>query len=157
MFAAYFAADHDTHRCECGTQACKPAVWVLDPIALNEHNPRLEGMRAGVLTITDSASESWAPGVSETAFGPTPIAIYGTHNSPRIVAQQGTFTVGGKDAKPLDASTPVANHDEVLEKIVINIGHDELMSQLRMLGIRRSTVYPDLPGLAHDLTDEEVF
>jgi len=75
----------------------------------------------------------------------------------RIVAQQGTFTVTGKESFHLDECPAVEQHDGVLEKIVIKSTHVALMSELRVLGVRRATVYPDLPGLAHDITLEEVF
>ena len=157
LVGAYFAAYHEPKSCECGTGSCKPTLWVLNPVKLNQENPRLAGMNVGVLTTTDSAADAWAPGVTETYFAPSPIALYGTHNSPRIVAQQGTFTVGGKEDMPLDVSKAVASDDNVLEKIVINSTHQELIQQLRTLGVRRSTVYPDLSGLGYDITIEEVF
>lgn len=157
VVSVYFAADHDVKRCECKADDCLPTVWVLDPVQLNEMNPRLEGMSPGVLTTTDPASENWAPGVAETTFAPSPVALYGTHNSPRIVAQQGTFTVAGKDEKPLEESSTVVNNDGILRRIVIQASHGEIMRDLRVLGVRKATVYPDLPGLAHDITVEEVF
>lgn len=157
MVGAYFAADHDPKTCECGTGACLPVLWVVDPIRLNALNRRMEGMNSGVLTTTDAITSNWAPGVDVTTFAPSPVALYGTHNSPRIVAQQGTFTVAGKDPAPLELSTTVSEHDGVLEKILIETDHSKLMQQLRVLGVRRATVYPDLPGLAHDITAEEVF
>jgi FRG domain len=157
MVGLYFAADHDPERCECRTGNCQPTLWVVDPAQLNHHNSRLEGMDKGILATSDQAADPWAPGVTVTQFAPWPIALYGTHNSPRIVAQQGTFTVSGKDPKPLEESNTVIAHDGVLEKIVIDTEHEELRRQLKILGIRRATVYPDLPGLAHDISDEEVF
>jgi len=157
LVGAYFAAYHEPKSCECGTGSCKPTLWVLNPVKLNQENPRLAGMNVEVLTTTDSAADAWAPGVTETYFAPSPIALYGTHNSPRIVAQQGTFTVGGKEDMPLEVSKAVVSDDNVLEKIVINSTHQELIQQLRTLGVRRSTVYPDLSGLGYDITIEEVF
>jgi len=85
MLGTYFAADHDPRHCECKTGDCLPTVWVLDPVKLNEFNPRLDGIKPGVMTTTDKLAELWAPGVSDTTWAPSPIAIYGTHNSPRIV------------------------------------------------------------------------
>jgi len=156
LVAAFFAGDHDQANNGCIIGACRPTVWVLDPRKLNAENPRLQGTGADVLTTTDLQAEHWAPGVSETQFGPWPIAMYGTHNSARIVAQQGTFTVDGKEQAPLEASAAVSGHDDVLEKIVLNVSHHDLVEQLRYLGVRRGTVYPDLPSLAADITSEEV-
>ena len=157
MVGVYFAADHQPSHCECRAGDCVPTVWAVDPMQLNNHNPRLEGMNPGVLTTTNPATEPWAPGVAGTVFAPSPISIYGTHNSSRIVAQQGTFTVSGKESMALDQSKVVTDHDDILTKIIIESDHNDLMRQLRVLGVRRATVYPDLPGLAYDITAEESF
>jgi hypothetical protein len=155
--AAYFAADHDPRRCECGEADCKATVWILDPVQLNQRNSRLEGMNIGVATTSDQAAQAWAPGVSEEQFAPWPMALHGTHNSARIAAQRGTFTVWGKEAVPLESSNAVVQNDGILTKIVIDASHETIKKQLTLLGVRRATVYPDLGGLAHDITAEELF
>jgi hypothetical protein len=152
----FFAADHDAARCECKAGACMPTLWVLDPAQLNAENPRLQGTGMGVLTTTDPLADNWAPGVGETQFGPWPVAVYGTHNSARIVAQQGTFTVDGKEAAALEQSPAVTSSPGTLKKIVIQQSHADLMGQLRTLGVRRASVYPDLPSLASDIAMEEL-
>lgn len=156
LVAAFFAADHDPSRCECAIAACSPTVWVLDPARFNSENPRLQGTGAGVLTTTDGLADHWAPGVSETQLGPWPMAVYGTHNSARIVAQQGTFTVDGKELPPLEESSAVTGNDGILQKITLSDSHEQVMQQLTILGVRRGTVYPDLPSLAADITGEEL-
>ena len=158
VVATYFASDHDQSRCECGTNSCKPTLWVLDPVQLNRLNSRLEGYgeAISVLATSDDAIEPWAPGTEDTRFAPWPIAIYGTHNSSRIVAQQGTFTVAGKEDKALDAVPAVADNHGVLEKILIDIEHPELMKELKILGVTRGTVFPDLTGLSDDITTAEL-
>ena len=153
---AFFAADHDPKRCECRQEDCRPTVWMLDPDEFNKLNPRLDGTDAGVLATSDPLAVSWAPGVSETQFAPWPAAVYGTHNSVRIVAQQGTFTVSGKNFDPLEESAAVEASDAVLTKIVLEASHSEVMEELKVLGVRRSTIYPDLPSLAVDIAAEEL-
>lgn len=157
LVAAYFAADHDRGHCECGTGSCRPTIWVLDPVLLNQHNPRLEGMNLKILTTTDAAAAAWAPGVAEEQFAPWPIALHGTHNSARIAAQLGTFTVWGKTPQPLEESNAIQQHDGILNKIVFEADHASISRQLATLGVRRATVYPDLAGVAHDITAEETF
>ena len=157
--AAFFAADHDPRRCECGRDdPCLPTIWVLDPIALNRRNPRFDGYgdAISVFATSDEEVASWAPRTEETRFAPWPIALYGTHNSVRIAAQQGTFTVSGKDATPLEETPAVAQHDGVLKKIVVNATHKEVMSSLRTLGVTRASVYPDLTALSADIATSEI-
>lgn len=158
--AAYFAADHDPGRCECEglLDDCRPTVWVLDPVRLNRLNSRLDGYgdAIGILSTNAKAIEPWAPGTEETRFAPWPVALHGTHNSARIVAQQGTFTVMGKQGSPLETAPAVMDADDVLTKIVFNVDHAELMRELRTIGVTRPTIYPDLPSVAYDITVEEL-
>ncbi|MEJ7714512.1 MAG: hypothetical protein WKF40_01910 [Thermoleophilaceae bacterium] len=111
---------------------------MLDPVSLNRRNSRLDGYGdASILATSDEAIDSWAPGTEETRFAPWPVALYGTHNSARIAAQQGTFTVAGKEAASLDQAPAVTENEGVLEKIVIEVPHHTLMQDLRTL--RRDT------------------
>lgn len=150
----YFAGDYDPRSCT-HTDDCTPALWVLNPLELNSQNPRRSGMQSEILTSSDEDISGWAPGVLETRFAPDPVAIYGTHNSKRIAAQQGTFTVGGKTVDPLEM-TDLGQAPGVLVKIVLQMTHSDIHRALKILGVTRSTIYPDLPGLAHDIIDEEI-
>lgn len=158
LVAAYFAADHDPTRCECGTGDCRPTVWVLDPVLLNRNNSRFDGYGDALMVLSTSAEgiDAWRPGTEETRFAPWPVAIHGTHNSTRIVAQQGTFTVSGKSHQPLEQAPAVTDHDHVLAKVSFNLKAPNLMAQLRILGITRPTVFPDLPSIAYDIASEEL-
>jgi hypothetical protein len=157
--AAYFAADHDPRRCECEREAeCRPTVWVLDPVALNRGNPRLAGYgdAATVFATSDPDLEPWEPGMDEVRFAPQPVALYGAHNSARIAAQQGTFTVAGKANESLDETQAVQQNDGVLERITIGAGHRDLMAELRMLGVTKAAVFPDLASLSADISHMEL-
>lgn len=151
----YFASDHDPSRCECGG-TCRPTLWVLDPVALNQSNPRLDGMPVSILASSDLEAAPWEPGTLEAQFPPSSIAMYGTHNSLRISAQQGTFTVSGKDITPLEGTAP-ASEPGVLMRIVVDLTHDQIRADLRTLGISPAVIYADLPSLARDIADTEIF
>lgn len=150
----YFAGDYDQRGC-AHPEDCVPTLWVLNPLELNSQNPRRSGMQSEILTSSDEDISGWAPGVLETRFAPDPVAIYGTHNSKRIAAQQGTFTVGGKTTEPLE-TTVLGQTAGVLTKIDIQMTHGEIHNALKILGVTRSTIYPDLPGLARDIINEEI-
>jgi hypothetical protein len=153
----HFAADHHPTRCECGG-GCHPTLWVLDPVQLNRLNSRLDGYgeAIGVLATSDDAIDPWAPGTEDTRFAPWPVAIYGTHNSSRIVAQQGTFTVAGKNDSSLHEAPAITDNNNVLQKLEIAADHESVMDQLKLLGVTRGTVFPDLAGLSHDITTAEM-
>lgn len=150
----YFAADHDPTRCECGG-GCQAVLWVLDPVEMNRKNPRLDGMPEGILASSDQEAKAWEPGSLAQQFAPLPIAMYGTHNSRRISAQQGTFTVSGKDVSALE-DTQLAQAPGVLVRILVTAPHDQIMRDLRTLGMSRSVIYADLPSLARDIADMEI-
>lgn len=154
LMGVWFALDHDASKCECGTNACKPAVWILDPVNLNASNPRLDGLPNRILATSDKQLiRPWEPGVSDNEFAPAPVAIYGTYNSDRIAAQHGSFTVGGKTLKPLDEIAPAG----VLTKVVMTEDRQVIRRQLSLMGVTRSTVYPGLAELAADIAEEEIY
>lgn len=157
LAAAYFAADHDPAQCECAAGDCLPTVWVLDPVAFNVKNPRLSGYDpvGFPLATSDDMINGWEPNGSATRFAEWPVALHGTHNSARIVAQRGVFTVAGREMEPLEDS-PNAREAGVLRKLEFGCSHAQLMSHLRLLGVTRSAVYPDLASLGADITRSEL-
>ena len=82
---------------------CIPVVWCVDPVEWNRSIPVLSeyGDLIEVLTTADDELESYRPETSKRRKR-SPIAMFGAHNSARIVAQRGTFIVWGNDPQPLD-------------------------------------------------------
>jgi hypothetical protein len=64
-------------------------------------------------------------------------------------AQRSVFTVHGFSQKPIDALIPSSMivKFEILPRI-----RDDLLHNLVLLGIQQSTVFPDLDGLAKELS-----
>ena len=58
-----------------------------------------------VIAPGDDALKGYKPRRDYTGLNNFPVAVYGAHNSPRIVAQRGVFTVFGKITKPLEETT----------------------------------------------------
>jgi hypothetical protein len=81
-----------------------------------------------------------------------PVAIYGTHNSYRIVAQRGVFVIFGKSLLPMEETYQALRFPEdTLTKISIPQGKiGGLMKSLSDIGITDSVVFPDLDGLAKE-------
>lgn len=154
LISVYFALDHDSKHCSCKTDLCKPTIWLLDPVKMNQTNKRLDGLPVGVLATSDEDIRPWSPGVEETRFAPDPVALHGTYNNDRISAQSGAFTVGGKTVKPLNE---LELADGVLHKIILEAPREEIQTQLKLLGLTKSAVYPGLAELAYDITQEEMY
>jgi hypothetical protein len=88
--------------------------------------------------------------------------IYPFYNSPRLVAQDGAFTIHSDPWKPIesyvatDFDTPNL-HLEAFYSWCIPVAHKVgIIKELSGLGITERTVYPDLDGLARSLWETEV-
>lgn len=132
------------------------AVWALDPVSWNNAAYANTGFPGGVLSARDNWLKRYAPNeVYTQATGLPPVALRGTHNSPRIVAQQGYFTVFGPRPDAMektyaDAANPYPK--DCLVKFVVPRNYVLAVRQeIFALGISESTIYPDLEGLAAEL------
>ncbi|OBJ36296.1 hypothetical protein A5630_07885 [Mycolicibacterium mucogenicum] len=155
LVAAYFAALGPAPHA-----GAKPTVWTLDPFGWNSKVPQLSDTGIGILTIADEEAQRWEPATSTGARlakrAKYPVALYGVHNSPRIVAQRGTFTISGDICDGLDQLP----NDEIpwsgyLTKYVYTAEPERLMKELRFLGFTESMIFPDLSSLAKELTELE--
>jgi hypothetical protein len=129
------------------------AVWMLNPVAWNAHALRHQGFDRGILTPADEALQSYKPLTKFSELNVHPVAMYGAHNSPRIVAQRGVFTIFGQgtsameevydsDGFPVGCLTKV-----VLDKLVL----PGIRKSLLKTGFTESVVFPDLDGLAKEI------
>lgn len=79
-----------------GESSTDVAVWVLDPVAWNEAVYEGTNFQGDILSPTDSRLKRYTPSeVYESTTNIPPVAMRGAHNSARIVAQQGFFTIFG--------------------------------------------------------------
>ncbi len=129
------------------------ALWVLDPVVWNRESLKGFSYKEGILSVEDSFVNSYKP---RTAFGSIPqkpVAIFGTHNSPRIVSQRGVFTVFGKELQSMeDTYISESFPQDCLMKLVFPKAKiNSLLQSLTSLGITDSVVYPDLEGLSKEI------
>jgi hypothetical protein len=152
----WFAMDG---RCD-EEHECTPVLWLLDPQELNrvslahvyEHDSPVP-----VLNTVHEDIKPYAPATEK----PEPrrikgaVALFGTHNSARISAQRGVFTIAGKDVKPIEEAIAEAADSPVPVLAAIDLAGDPdaWRAELAMLGFTPSMIYPDLPGLARDLSE----
>lgn len=138
-----------------------PVVWMLDWCALNSislpddiepvpNEPTITWLfpEEGINIYSENIRGAWElnrRGVS------LPVAVYPSNYHIRMHSQRSCFTVHGKRREPL--CDMVGQH--VLKKFIIDEDKcGDLISELRLLGISESTVFPDLEGLARDLADK---
>lgn len=146
--AAHFALALQRDSAKAADRA---TIWCLDPIAWNRAVPPLSelGDTIGVLTTSDDEIAPYEPATSRKR-SKTPVAIFGLHNSDRIIAQRGTFMVWGNDTRPLDE---VAGElPAKVFKIEIEGDRQALSRELAGLGFSETMVLPELPSLAEELT-----
>lgn len=137
------------------TGSCHPVVWCTDPVGWNRAMPVLQeyGDEIHVLTTADEELEAYEPETKKRR-SKSPVAVFGSHNSQRIVAQRGTFMVWGEDVKPLEEVAD--DHKEVLLWRLSLTGDREYLRQdLETLGFSETMVFPELQSLAEELDRTE--
>lgn len=149
--ACYFAlnsAERHEHR-------CVPTIWCVDPVRWNRSTPLLSdyGDTIRILTTADDLLDSYQPG-STKRRGKSPVAIFGTHNSDRIVAQRGTFMVWGSEAKPLEEFSN-AHTAPTLWRVSLDGDRTQLFQDLQTLGFSETMIFPELAYLATELARTE--
>lgn len=140
-----------------GPGTCVPTIWCVDPVRWNRAAPALSdfGDSIGVLTTVDEDLRGYRPLTTDTQRrGKFPVAMYGSHNSDRIVAQRGTFMVWGADGKSLEEFAR-SQSSETLWRITLQGNPAEHAASLQALGFSETMVFPELPSLATELTRTE--
>jgi len=127
-------------------------VWILDPVRWNEEALRHLSYKGGALTPGDDGLRGYAPLDASGILGEPPVCVYGAHNSPRIVAQQGVFTIFGSGRDSMQSLVQGgAFPTRALQAIVVPATRIERMkTALLNQGVTESAVFPDLEGLARE-------
>lgn len=155
--ALYFAVINSTYKINKNNKITflrDAAIWVLDTNKWNSWVLKRISYQGGPLTITDGdLLQSYSPNKPKRDYGEYPLALYGAHNSPRIVAQQGTFMIFGKSIKSME-SIYKSNKlpKDTLRKIKISkkkiqLFRDTILKQ----GFTEGVIFPDLEGLAKEM------
>lgn len=145
-----------THFALSGTtpEGQAPVVWCIDPVRWNRATPVLSefGDSIQVLTTTDDDLDPYRPETTKRR-NKSPVAIFGSHNSGRIVAQRGTFMVWGEDTRSLEAFA--AEMDCPIWRIKLTGPPAEIATELNALGFGETMVFPELTALASELAKVE--
>lgn len=130
------------------------AVWIVNPAKWNRKVLYDLGFAGNVIsTDEEQYLKGHRPGEKYDHMRMSPLCIYGTHNSARIVAQRGVFVLFGKDNKPMETTCiSDAYPAKALLKIVIPAANvTSMFDRLLTIGFTDSVVFPDMQGLALEL------
>lgn len=128
-------------------------IWILDPVKWNRHALRHESFDQGVLSTSDEQVKGYKPTDKFIGMNDLPVALYGAHNSPRIVAQRGVFVIFGQNMLPMEKLYISKKYPaNCLIKVVLD--REKLLTMRKAIlsnGITESVVFPDLEGLAKEI------
>jgi hypothetical protein len=160
LLAAFFAAAQWLNSDKPESKYVSPnmAVWMLQPIALNE----LSGIDAfpNTWTGTHYGHETFRlpfhPPAQHAAIRPStfPLAVQASAVDRRVAVQRSCFTIQGLDRTDLDKQLSFTDPKQRGMFMTFTIPRSKapnILAELDGLGISFSTVYPDLPGLAQEL------
>ena len=123
------------------------AIYAIDP---HEINRETHGIKYAVDICEDEKWSAYArpmePSNSDTYL---PLCVLAPHNSPRIRAQSGTFTIHGSNIWPLDYYDALR---PLIHKIFIPYSSiSSLQDDLVSVGLTTSFIYPDLAGVSREI------
>lgn len=128
-------------------------VWALDPVSWNRHALSDISYNGGVLSVNDEGLKGHVFQKGYVNLRAHPVALYGTHNSSRIVAQRGVFVVFGQNSASMESACVTQNFpNDCLVKIKIpGAVLPAVQDSLRSSGMTASVVFPDLEGFAREV------
>ena len=155
LIALHFAlmsAPATKRRDKSLTYRTPATVWILDPVRWNQSALRHLTYKGGPLTPGDDPLKAYVSSALGTGLGRYPVSIYGAHNSPRIVAQQGVFTIFGAEQLPMErlSKSPTFLRNSLTRVTIVPNRIADMRKSLLNQGITESVVYPDLGGLARE-------
>jgi hypothetical protein len=134
------------------TFASDAAIWLLNPVSWNRQALAHQTFKGKIISQNDKEANAYKPVLDVFDDRNTAIALNGAHNSERIVAQRGAFTIFGGCIHPMEkvfeertfpAETLIKI---VLEKDVI----PDFRKAVANYGFSESVIYPGLDGLAKE-------
>lgn len=157
LIALHFALSGAEKSSSDPNSSC--AVWTLHPEVQNGAALSHQTAPAKIYTTDSEEVKPYKAGVAFKTQTADAIAIEGIHNSPRIVAQQGAFTIFGPTTVAMEDQFN-ANAYQSTSLGVITIKSGDVLNinkELIDAGILETTIYPDLEGLASRLKRELAF
>jgi len=130
----------------------RPVVWALNPWVLNRRD------RQPVPPEYLAHYSDYLPPAFEGKVKPKyPIAMDPTFIAQRMLVQHSHFTLHGRDPRGLDEMIQELKLQKALFRVTILFDSEEIDYMIKMLalmGITETTIFPDLAGLARELSRE---
>jgi hypothetical protein len=145
-----------------------PCIWILQPALLNEIFLNWKGI---LCPENIRETKAWLPKqIKKSETNPIvlqdedgyiydnswPLAIYAKKSNKRITAQRGTFTVHGRNSESLEdlILKKGGNPSSLIAKIELTrFKISDVHNHLKLLGIRRSSIFPDLDNFVQELKE----
>ena len=152
-FVALYFALSSVKRDSAGNATSDAVLWLVDPVIWNRTALSHITFQGGVLDEYCEEVKAYSPSADIEQRATLPIMIYGTHNSPRIVAQRGVFALFGKGSQSMEQLYLQGSFARnSLQKIIIGRERvDDLLLSLYRKGVAESTIYPDIFGLSLEI------
>jgi len=132
-----------------------PCVWVLDPFWLNE-----ESTGKTVVFSTDPIGQTEEDEIINTYYIASPnlpkfpLGISPPYVDERMKAQHASFTIHGSLPNGLHIQSQKSSSPHLFQLRVKNSSIERIRRELFTSGIRESTIYPGMEGLAIEIKDE---
>lgn len=152
LTALFFATDPTDPSLQEGTDA---VVWVLNPVTLNKAFSFHSYFKPGYIPNVEEPTFNLFFGPdSDILSSKKPAAAIGPLNSPRIVAQRGTFTVFPRvqDLIPLENFEDAS--DYLIKICVAWEAFNVIQTQLQHYGITRITLFPEIQSIAEEVIQQ---
>lgn len=132
------------------------ALWLCDPVKWNSYVMSSYSGKKGILDQSSRFLSQYLPEAVVDDVPNDPIMMYGTYNSPRIVAQRGGFALFGNLPGPMEKIHKDGGFaPECLQKVTIRKEYvPDIRASLLRKGFTESVVFPDLDGLSKEIRRE---
>jgi FRG domain len=148
LVSMYFAVEAwASHPC---TDA---ALWCLWPTALNTNAnivDKIEGHYIPSFEDEELQSYSTESLRQNARIQLLPVATIATRNNARIQAQMGTFTIHHNKKIPIEE---IGDARHVAKYVIPHSAREYLLSELRLLGMTRFSLFPELASVGSILRD----
>lgn len=131
-------------------------VWILHPLELN----KLSNIALFPASNTSPVCYSYQQAFEDrTVKGirEYPISVYSTYIHSRMPAQRSFFTIHGLNRESFELQlerTSMITNNFFVKLIIPKNLKSEFNKELKLLGIRYNTLFPDIEGLVYELKEE---
>jgi hypothetical protein len=162
LVATYFAIEEsvsDIARPEFETQrrqpladcSAGPVVWVLDAGSINDAACSEDDVYIAGGPFTANYLPDAIENCAADCQNREPIALLPPRANARIVAQQGVFTLHGRNDAPLETIASESSKIKLASVPIANGARCLILRDLLAAGVSRASIYADLDSVARDI------